>query len=182
MSHPPLPPPRDGAPRYRLCFVCTGNICRSPMAEAVLRHLSSEMPLGAGTLADRLALSSVGTGPWHEGEPMDDRAREALGRAGYPDHGHVARHLSLDDLEEVDLLVALDRRHMQTLRSMGGGRLASERIVLLRSFDPVGGGAPDVDDPYYGDADVFAQCLAAVESACRGLAGALVRYLGSGDD
>lgn len=179
MSPPGLPGPADPAGPYRVCFVCTGNICRSPMAEVVLRHLAATTPATDGRpLAEHLAVSSIGTGPWHEGEPMDERARRALERAGYADHGHVARHLSLDLLADSDLLVALDRRHMQTLRSMGRGRVPGERVVLLRAFDPSGGGPSDVEDPYYGDVDTFAGCLAVVEPACRGLATALAGHLG----
>jgi protein-tyrosine phosphatase len=179
VSHLGLPAAIDAKGPYRVCFVCTGNICRSPMAEVVLRHLAATTPASDGRLlAEHLAVSSIGTGPWHEGEPMDGRARRALERAGYVDHGHVARHLSVDLLAETDLLVALDRRHMQTLRSMGRGRVPDDRVVLLRAFDPAGGGPSDVEDPYYGDVDTFAECLAVVEPACRGLAAALAAHLG----
>lgn len=175
---PTLPGPADPTLPYSVCFVCTGNICRSPMAEVVLRHLAATLPAADGRpLADHLAISSVGTGPWHEGEPMDQRARQALEQAGYADHGHVASHLSLEGVAGTDLLVALDRRHMQTLRSVGRGRVAAERVVLLRSFDPTGGPG-DVDDPYYGDVGAFADCLAVVEPACRGLAAALAEHVG----
>jgi protein-tyrosine phosphatase len=161
-----------------VCFVCTGNICRSPMAEVVLRHLATDVTAADGRpLADHLAVSSMGTGPWHEGQPMDGRARQAIEAAGYSDHGHVARRLTVDRLTATDLLVALDRRHLQTLRSIGGNRLDAGRVVLLRSFDPTGGRS-DVDDPYYGDANAFADCLAAVEPACRGLVTALAGHLG----
>ena len=69
----------------RVCFVCTGNICRSPMAEIILRSLAGQTPTARGTLGGRLEVSSAGTGPWHVGEPMDVRAARALADAGYPD-------------------------------------------------------------------------------------------------
>ncbi|MGH9093261.1 MAG: low molecular weight phosphotyrosine protein phosphatase, partial [Acidimicrobiales bacterium] len=75
---PPLPPASGDGP-YRVCFVCTGNICRSPMAAVVTAALAAS----DGALAGRLAVTSAGTGPWHEGEPMDPRAQAALAGRGY---------------------------------------------------------------------------------------------------
>jgi protein-tyrosine phosphatase len=174
-------PPGTGIPRLPalgpgpigICVVCTGNICRSPMAEVVLRQLADRQTLG-----DRLRLSSAGTGPWHDGEPMDPRAAAALAAAGYDDHRHaarqfVARQFDARWVDELDLLVALDRRHQQTLRSLTAGRLSDDRIVLLRSFDRTAGGAVDVPDPYYGGAAEFEACLAMIEAAGRGLVQAL---------
>jgi low molecular weight protein-tyrosine phosphatase len=168
-------PAQAGPPNapYRLCFVCTGNICRSPMAAAVMTHLAGNDP----ALIGRIAVSSAGTGPWHEGEPMDPRAQAVLSSRGYDGTGHVARQVSVADLGHVDLLVALDRRHQQTLRSLGSDAGLDGRLVLLRSFDRTAGGAVDVPDPYYGDERDFAHCLDQVELACRGLAGALAQVL-----
>ena len=170
---PPLPAARGDGP-YRVCFVCTGNICRSPMAAVVMAALAA----ADGALAGRLAVSSAGTGPWHEGEPMDRRAQAALAGRGYDPAGHVARQVSAAGLGGLDLLVALDRRHQQTLRSLGSAAGIEGRLVLLRSFDRAAGGAVDVPDPYYGDRGDFDRCLDQVEAACRGLAGALARDLG----
>ncbi len=89
-----VPPGPIGEPPYRIAFVCTGNICRSPMAEVITRTLAGATSLADGsTLADHLEVTSAGTGPWHEGEPMHPLARTALIRAGYPDHGHVAHQV-----------------------------------------------------------------------------------------
>jgi protein-tyrosine phosphatase len=167
-------PTGRGAGPYRLCFVCTGNICRSPMAAVVMTRLAGADP----DLAGRVAVSSAGTGPWHKGEPMDLRARAVLSARGYDPTGHVARQVSVTDLAQADLLVALDRRHRQTLRSLGSGAGLDGRLVLLRSFDHTAGGAVDVPDPYYGDEADFARCLDQVERACRGLAATLARALG----
>jgi protein-tyrosine phosphatase len=88
-----LPRQVEGAP-YGMVFVCTGNICRSPMAEMATKMMVDATVLADGsTLADRLIVTSAGTGPWHEGEPMDPRAGAALQRAGYPDHSHVAHQI-----------------------------------------------------------------------------------------
>jgi len=154
-----------------VCFVCTGNICRSPMAEVVQRHL-----VEAAGLTERVEVSSAGTGPWHEGEPMDPRARAALADAGFADHGHIAHQFDPSGVGELDLVVGLDRRHRQTLESLAGAQLEG-RLVLLRSFERAAGGAVDVPDPYYGDGADFARCLEMVEAASRGLLAALVDLL-----
>jgi protein-tyrosine phosphatase len=164
-------PAARGERPYRVVFVCTGNICRSPMAEVVTRSLARSVTLDDGTaLADHLDVRSAGTGPWHEGEPMHGLASEALVRAGYPRHPHVAHQFSPSQLGEIDLLVALDRRHQQTLRGLGAD---AGRIVLLRSFDAAAGAAADVPDPYYGDDAVFDDCLAMIAAGCTGLVASL---------
>jgi protein-tyrosine phosphatase len=156
-----------GATPYEIVFVCTGNICRSPMAEIATKAMAEATLLADGSvLGDRLAISSAGTGPWHEGEPMDPRTRAALGRAGYRDHGHVAHQISVSRLQQSNLIVALDRRHQQTLRSLG---IDPSRLYLLRSFDPSASGASDVPDPYYGDRAEFDACMEMIANACRGL-------------
>lgn len=106
-----------------VCFVCTGNICRSPMADVVLRHLASATPVADGSmLADHLVVSSAGTSGWHVGGPMDPRAQAALQRRGYVDHGHVARSFSTVWFASTDLVVCLDRGHQQTLLSLARGQ------------------------------------------------------------
>ena len=184
-SGPVIPPARlPGAP-YRVCFVCTGNICRSPMAEVVLRELAG----GQGAAVERsggpLEISSAGTGPWHVGEPMDPRARAALTRAGHTDHGHVARQIADGDLAELDLILALDRRHHTALREMDAGGVLAGRLYLLGSFapgcrvaDPAA--APEIADPFYGDDADFEACLRDVEAACHGLFQALGAAHGPG--
>jgi protein-tyrosine phosphatase len=165
-----LPRPVPGAP-YRIVFVCTGNICRSPMAEVATRALAGSVTLADGTaLGERLVVTSAGTGPWHEGEPMDPRTAAALRRAGYPDHPHVAHQIAVERLRRCDLVVALDRRHLQTLRSLG---MDPSGLVLLRSFDPSAGAASDVPDPYYGDDAEFDACLAMIAEGCRALVATL---------
>jgi protein-tyrosine phosphatase len=165
-----LPGQVEGSP-YGIVFVCTGNICRSPMAEVATRSLADTTGLADGsTLGGRLIVTSAGTGPWHEGEPMDARAAAALRRAGYPDHPHVAHQISVPDVKRANLVVALDRRHRQTLRSLGTD---PSRLFLLRSFDPSAGAPADVPDPYYGDDDEFDVCVEMIAEGCRGLVSAL---------
>jgi protein-tyrosine phosphatase len=170
-----LPRPVHGSP-YGIVFVCTGNICRSPMAEVVTRAEADGTTLDDGTaLGDRLRVTSAGTGPWHEGQPMDPRTSAALVRAGYPDHPHVAHQISVAGLGRSDLIVALDRRHQQTLRSLGSD---PDRVFLLRSFDPSAGAASDVPDPFYGDDAEFDACLAMIAQGCRGLVNELASFWG----
>ena len=168
----------------RITFVCTGNICRSPMADVVLRALTAEMPLTDGSkLGDRLVVSSAGTTAWHEGEPMDPRARVALEARGYVDHGHAARPFETAWFDSVDLVVCMDRGHRQTLSGLARGAAGDDRhedrLVLLRSFDGRAGGSVDVPDPYNGDEIDFESCLDLIEAGCRGLAGHLSDRVGA---
>ena len=155
---PASPAPASPAP-FAVCLLCSGNICRSPMAAVVLADLAGRRGLDGGTLADRLRITSAGIGGWHAGEPMDPRARRALEARGYRDPGHVARQLDRRRLSELDLVVALDRSHL----------VREIESVLLRRFDPLASGALEVPDPYYGDDDGFAECLAVIERSCGGL-------------
>ncbi|HEY6425411.1 MAG TPA: YdeI/OmpD-associated family protein [Pseudonocardiaceae bacterium] len=142
-----------------VCFVCTGNICRSPMAEIVFADALRREGLG-----DRVRVSSAGTGAWHVGDPADGRAAETLRRAGYHCR-HVAAQVGAQHLS-ADLLVALDRGHLATLRRLGP---EPERVVLLRSFDPAANGNLDVPDPYFGGRRGFDDVLSIVRAAVPGL-------------
>ena len=168
-----LPGPIGERP-YRIVFVCTGNICRSPMAEIITRSLASSTNLpDATTLGDHVEVASAGTGPWHEGEPMHPYAAVSLNRGGYPRDRHIAHQFASAELGRTDLMVALDRRHRQTLLGLGAD---PERLVLLRSFDPIAGAAADVPDPYYGDQSVFDDCRDMIAAACNGLVASLAAH------
>nr|WP_281245800.1 low molecular weight protein-tyrosine-phosphatase [Pseudonocardia oroxyli] len=140
-------------------FVCTGNICRSPMAEKVFRAALDE----AG-LADAVTVTSAGTGGWHAGEPMDPRAADELAAQGY-DTAHTARQVDSHVLS-ADVLVALDAGHRRTLRDSVP---EPGRVVLLRSFDPAASDDAEVPDPYYGGPDGFGEVLRMIEAATPGL-------------
>lgn len=142
----------------RVVFVCTGNICRSPMAEVMARKALDDAGVGG-----RVEISSVGTGDWHVGNGMDPRAAAELKAYGYPTT-HVAAHLSSAD-HTADLLVALDSGHRDHLVRQG---VDPDRIRLLRGYEP-GASSPDVADPYYGDDSGFSRTRLQISRALPGL-------------
>jgi low molecular weight protein-tyrosine phosphatase len=146
----------------RICFVCLGNICRSPIAEVVMRSLLEERGL-----TDRIEVSSAGTGDWHIGERADRRTLAVLERHGYDGSAHRARQFVADSFADCDLVVAMDQANVTTLRRLVGSE-DSAKVRLLREFDREATG-PDVPDPYYGGDQGFDEVLAMVEAACRGL-------------
>ena len=152
---------------YRVCFVCTGNICRSPMAESVFRARIAE----AG-LDDRVEVDSAGTGGWHEGDGADPRTVSVLEASGY-DSGHAARQFQPSWFARLDLLIALDAGHLRALRRLAPTSRDAEKVRLLRSYDPAAGDDLDVPDPYYGGMDGFEECLEMVEAASDGLLAAV---------
>jgi protein-tyrosine phosphatase len=147
------------APCLHVVFVCTGNICRSPIAEKVFVH-----ELEQAGLADAVHVSSAGTGSWHIGSPADERAAAVLRAAGYK-VDHIARQVDAEQLG-ADLIVALDRSHQRALRSLVP---EPDRVRLLRSFDPDAPSGAEVPDPYYGDDDGFATVLEMIRAAMPGM-------------
>lgn len=150
-------------------MVCTGNICRSPMAEIVLRRLLAE----AG-LSD-VDVSSSGTGGWHVGEGADPRTVQVLRRHGYDGSAHRASQFDPGRFPAYDLVLAADKGHLRQLRAAARRPEDAAKVRLLREFDAaaVAAGAVEVDDPWYGGPADFERCLAEVESACHGLVGHL---------
>jgi protein-tyrosine phosphatase len=142
-----------------IVFVCSGNICRSPMAELVF-----QAGLDDSGLTDVVRVSSAGTGGWHEGEPADKRARATLKAHGYPT-AHVASEVSDEDLG-ADLLLAADAGHAEFLRARVDD---PAKVRLLRSFDPSAPDDAEVPDPYYGGDDGFEDVLGMIERSVPGL-------------
>ncbi|WP_369390481.1 low molecular weight protein-tyrosine-phosphatase [Streptomyces sp. CG1] len=157
---------------YRVCFVCTGNICRSPMAESVFRARVTE----AG-LEDRVEVDSAGTGGWHEGEPADPRTVSVLEEHGY-DSDHIVRQFEPSWFSRLDLVIALDAGHLKALRRLAPTEEDARKVRLLRSYDPAADDDLDVPDPYYGRRDSFEECLEMVQAASAGLLAAVREQLG----
>ncbi len=156
-------------PVTRLCFVCLGNICRSPTAAAVMGHLVAE----AG-VAERFALESAGTGGWHVGEGADRRAVAEARRRGI-EMTHRARQFAARDFVRFDLVLAMDADNARDLRVLAPHPAAAAKIRLLLDFDPASAPGSSVPDPYFGGPDGFAFVFDLVERACRGLLTALGR-------
>jgi protein-tyrosine phosphatase len=154
-----------------VCFVCLGNICRSPTAEGVMRHL-----VGEAELAHHFLIDSAGTGDWHIGEPPDERAQFAAGRRGYELAALRGRQIAAMDFERFDLLIAMDGKNVAALRQICPAE-HRDKIRLLMEFVPEvdsrRSGAREVVDPYFGGAEGFEQVLDQCEAACRGLITAL---------
>ena len=152
----------------RILMVCLGNICRSPTAEAALREAADEAGID-------VEVDSAGTGAWHVGNPPDERMTAAAREVGLTLEG-AARQVTADDLEDYDLVLAMDRENLRDLRSIAPADLPDGRIRLFRSFDP---DAPDEDvpDPYYGGPRGFAE----VVEMARRTAGELVRRIDAGE-
>lgn len=144
-------------PSLHVSTICTGNICRSPMAEVVLRHLIAEDAF----LKDHVVVTSAGTARWHVGSPMDPRARGALDRAGFQLPGSLAIYADAAYLRRQDFVVVMTREHRRDIH----GRVKPTTEVLLwrNLLEP--GLDLDVPDPYYGDERDFDECLATFRAA-----------------
>jgi protein-tyrosine phosphatase len=161
--------------RFRVLFVCLGNICRSPTAEGTMRELVRD----AG-LEQQIELDSAGTGSWHVGSAPDERATAAAARRGVVLEG-AARRVTLEDFDFYDLILAMDVANLRDLQELAPDGERRAKVKLLREFDPASKGASELDvpDPYYGEGDGFERVLDLVQAACAGLlaqirAGALV--------
>lgn len=138
----------------RILFVCTGNICRSPTAEGVLRHLARAQSL-------ELHIESAGLGDWHVGQPPDGRAQQHARNRGYDLSAQRARQVTPRDFDEFHMILAMDRGHLRALQKMAPAHhQAKIRLFVADS---------DVPDPYYGGAEGFENVLDLVEAQCRRL-------------
>lgn len=153
----------DDARQIRVLFVCLGNICRSPLAEAVFRQVVAE----AG-LEDRFEIDSAGTAAYHIGEPPDPRSTEVAARRGVTVAG-AARQIGTVDATRFDYLIAMDRDNLAEVRQVAAAADAAPRIHLLRDFDPRADGDADVPDPYYGGPRGFEDVHDLVERSCHAL-------------
>ena len=146
----------------RICFVCLGNICRSPTAHGVMLRVVAEAGLAASIIID-----SAGTAAYHIGELPDERSRTAARRRGI-ELDHLARQFTRADLDRFDLVIAMDGQNLAHLQRLVGGR-ATPVLALLRSFDPTAARGAEVPDPWAGGEEGFEEVLDQCERACRGL-------------
>ena len=146
-----------------VCFVCLGNICRSPTAEGVMRHLVREAGLEKSILVD-----SAGTGSWHVGESPDRRASTA-GRKRGIDVSGAARQFRRADFARFDYVLAMDVANYDDLVELAPNAEGREKIHLLRSFDPASPANAAVPDPYYGGDEGFDEVVDLCLAACRPL-------------
>jgi len=162
---------------YRVMTVCTGNICRSPMAEVVLRRRLAEAGLG-----DDVVVDSAGISDEEHGNPIDRRARAVLTEAGYEVPVHRAHQATRAEIGERDLVLAMTARHARWLRTAAPDETAAGRVRMYRSFDPAAPSVEgpdavadeadlDIDDPWYGDRSDFESTLAQVEAAADAIVG-----------
>lgn len=153
----------------RVCFVCLGNICRSPTAEAIMAHRLQFDDLGV-----HVEVESAGTGDWHVGHPPDERAREEATRRGIA-MGGVAQQFTAADFDRFDMVLAMDSSNLEALRGIAPTPEAAGRVHLLREFDPQAHGDLDVPDPYFGGAQGFVDVFDMVDRSITGL----IAHLGS---
>ncbi len=149
---------------FRICFVCTGNICRSPMAETVFKELVRRAGLDGS-----IAVLSAGTGDWHVGEPSDERTLAALSAVGFNGSGHRARQFDPAWFDVLDLVVVFDRSQERILRAWAPTEQDRSKVQLLLSFDGEQAVLSDVPDPYYSDAAMFDHVLGMITRACTAL-------------
>ena len=149
-------------PKFQVATICTGNICRSPMAEVLLKHLVAEDP----SLSELVSVTSAGTARWHVGDPMDPRARRALDRAGYQLPGALGIYADSDFLDRQDLILVMTREHRHDVHERL--RRRTPDVILWRDLFET---TPDLDlaDPYYGDDQEFDECLATLKSGAPAL-------------
>jgi protein-tyrosine phosphatase len=143
----------------RVLFVCMGNICRSPMAEALFRH-----QVAAAGLSERFQIDSAGTGAWHAGEPPHRGTVAILRQHGVDVGSQRARQIAVADFARFDYVVAMDDENLRDLRHLRHD--ATERVRLLLEYAPALG-VHEVPDPYYSGGFEYVYRL--VEAGCAGL-------------
>lgn len=147
----------------RVCFVCLGNICRSPTAEGVMQNLVSQE-----NLENAIEAESAGTAGYHTGELSDLRSREEASQRGVHLESR-ARQFKAADFRRFDYVLAMDAQNLSDLRQLTDDPDELAKLSLLRSYDATKSDSQDVPDPYYGDGNGFERVYEICEAACRGL-------------
>ena len=151
--------------KISLLFICTGNICRSPTAEAVFRHLVKK-----DRLDEFIEIDSAGTGNWHIGHPPDTRTINAAATRGYDLRSLRARQLSKEDFQRFDYVIAMANEHLEAINAYQ----SKAHCHLLMEFAATSS-SREVPDPYYGDIDSFDHVLDLIEGGTAGLLAHLKR-------
>ncbi len=151
----------------KVCFVCLGNIVRSPLAENMFRQLVNK----AG-LSDKYEADSAGTSAWHVGEEPDIRMRRVASKHGF-EYSGSARQFRPQDFYNFDLIIAMDTSNRRSLLGLASKPEHRRKIYQMRAFDPEGGPDLAVPDPYYGGIDGFEVVYEIIERSCQGLLDAL---------
>ncbi|MBN2801892.1 MAG: low molecular weight phosphotyrosine protein phosphatase [Deltaproteobacteria bacterium] len=135
--------------KFKVIFVCLGNICRSPVAHGVFEDIVNK----AGFSND-FEIDSAGTAAYHQGEMADRRMRETA-RGHNIEITHLARKIKKEDLDYFDMVLAMDSQNLFDLQSLAQNKEQLEKIILFRTYDPLANGQEDVPDPYYGGSEGF---------------------------
>ena len=143
-----------------VCFVCHGNICRSPLAQGVMESLVKKEGL-----EEIILISSAGVSGWHVGEPPDNRMQNTAQKHGVTLNSR-ARHFQGHDFKQMDMVLAMDHSNFETLKAMRPLADTQDKLFLFRSFDPENKGDLEVPDPYYGGDRGFELVFEMVERAC----------------
>ncbi len=154
-----------------ICFVCLGNICRSPLAEGVFQHLLKEEGL-----EDRVIVHSAGTGNWHVGARPDKRMQSTANSRGI-ELLSTAEQFQPGDFKRFNLVLAMDQSNKESLDFMGSGKVPKEKLKMFREFDPHHNGDFDVPDPYYGGGQGFETVFDIVNRTCPPLLAYIKREL-----
>ncbi|MDH5457295.1 MAG: low molecular weight phosphotyrosine protein phosphatase [Nitrospinota bacterium] len=145
---------------FEICFVCLGNICRSPLAEGVFQALINDQGL-----ENQIIVHSAGTGGWHVGASPDARMQATARNKGIKLTSR-AQQIEAGDIRRFDLVLAMDRSNLETMQYLCSPEIAAKKLRLFRSFDPEADGDMDVPDPYYGRDDGFEHVFQIVHRTC----------------
>jgi protein-tyrosine phosphatase len=151
----------------RICFVCLGNIVRSPLAKNLFIHLAQQLGVSC-----KYEVDSAGTGDWHLGEPPDARMRQVAAQHGLH-YDNSARQFRRSNFDLFDLILAMDHENLADLRGLARSDADRQKIHLLREYDPQGGPQAVVPDPYYDRVEGFEEVFRVIERSCQGLLNAL---------
>lgn len=146
---------------YKICFVCLGNICRSPTAEGIFQHLIDE-----AELSSFFEIDSAGTSAYHIGESANSKSQHTANKHGITLHSK-ARQFNASDLEDFDLVLAMDNENFNNVRQMANEH-HQPKVGRMRDFDPDPGNR-EVPDPYYGGPEGFENVFQIVKRSCQQL-------------